>query len=490
MEIPSDVEMEDAQNAVALAAADSEAGDSDGGRQYVKLTAADVRQIKQLVENGSGKPRHVLNQIRNTIPISYSHTRRIIARINKGESPEAIAAVKTGRGEKLPEGQTESTLLETAREKFDMDNAECSQRVVAKQLNIFTGAVNKLVRKCGLEPLKKIRCQKTNKTVAGKRMLQRKELPKWLDRHPGAEERIFFSDESIFYPRAAVGGAQNQRVYADAGCKKKDVPDEKILQPRPGREKGVMVSVCLSTLGGGVSATPHFTPGDQAADSAYYRNNIVGNDLWIQMQEFAAASPVPAGSPLCSIYFQEDGASARAALDMRRHFLALGIPLLDNEPKAAAGLKNAPKRSAEKSGSQPGSKVAMKATGENASAEKEEKRSAHGGKIVANGEEQWRRQSGEVCWPANSPDFPPLDFFFWGEVEAELAKGQPKPKNAHELKPLLKSAIASIPAAQIRAACLSFRSRLEQCVANGGRPFEHKRPKKKTAAAPEEANEE
>ena len=89
--------------------------------------------------------------------------------------------------------------------------------------------------------------------------------------------------------------------------------------------------------------------------------------------------------------------------------------------------------------------------------------------------------SGEVCRPANSPDLHPADFYFWVRVKSELRKLPNPPENCAELKPMLKAAIAAIPPQEIKAACLSFKKRLAECIANEGRPFEQKRKRAEDA---------
>ena len=59
----------------------------------------------------------------------------------------------------------------------------------------------------------------------------------------GAEERIFFSDESMFPPSAVLSGSSNDRVFPPANVAEKDMPSEEIPRSKQSREVGVMVSV-------------------------------------------------------------------------------------------------------------------------------------------------------------------------------------------------------------------------------------------------------
>ena len=69
-------------------------------------------------------------------------------------------------------------------------------------------------------------------------------------------------------------------------------------------------------------------------------------------------------------------------------------------------------------------------------------------------------------WPPSSPDCNPLDYFFWGVIEAKTNK------HAHNTVDSLKGAImeafATINKDMVAKACGSFRSRLEKVVAAAG----------------------
>lgn len=69
-------------------------------------------------------------------------------------------------------------------------------------------------------------------------------------------------------------------------------------------------------------------------------------------------------------------------------------------------------------------------------------------------------------WPPSSPDCNPLDYFFWGVIEAKTNK------HAHNTVDSLKAAIvaefAAVDKDTVAKACESFRPRLEMVVAADG----------------------
>ena len=71
-----------------------------------------------------------------------------------------------------------------------------------------------------------------------------------------------------------------------------------------------------------------------------------------------------------------------------------------------------------------------------------------------------------VQWPPNSPDLNPLDFHVWGAMLHKYQEYLPKPKNKDELKSVLKSIWDKLPQQSIDKAILSFKGRVQACIAS------------------------
>ena len=77
---------------------------------------------------------------------------------------------------------------------------------------------------------------------------------------------IWFRDEKIFNV-AAPSNSQNDRLYAAAGMKKKDITAARLLRTRPTYSKSIMVSVGVSALG---RTAIHFVEPDVKVNEQYY----------------------------------------------------------------------------------------------------------------------------------------------------------------------------------------------------------------------------
>lgn len=80
---------------------------------------------------------------------------------------------------------------------------------------------------------------------------------------------------------------------------------------------------------------------------------------------------------------------------------------------------------------------------------------------------------GKDEWPPNSPDLNPLDYCVWGLMLEAYKKFSPKPKSNAELKTALRTIWEDMSQSAIQKALLSFRKRLESCIAAQGGHFEH-----------------
>jgi hypothetical protein len=75
-----------------------------------------------------------------------------------------------------------------------------------------------------------------------------------------------------------------------------------------------------------------------------------------------------------------------------------------------------------------------------------------------------------VGWPVRSPDLSICDFFLWRYLKEKVFKH--RPHTLPELKERIIEEVNAIPHEMCDRAVLSFRDRLQQCVAANGRQLE------------------
>ena len=198
-------------------------------------------------------------------------------------------------------------VLELVLSQEDRPQTHRTQRQIAREIGISPASVNKIIKKdLRLKCLKKRRAH--DLTEANKQAwLQRCRM--LLRRYPaGMQNFIWFTDEKLFTV-AAPSNNQNDRLYAAAATKKKDIPACRLLRTRPTFSKSVMVSVGVSALG---RTAIHFVEPGVKINGQYYRDVLLLRDLLPDIREFS------------DFYvFQQDGAPAHRARET--------VELLTNE---------------------------------------------------------------------------------------------------------------------------------------------------------------
>lgn len=86
---------------------------------------------------------------------------------------------------------------------------------------------------------------------------------------------------------------------------------------------------------------------------------------------------------------------------------------------------------------------------------------------------RWIGRGSIFPWPARSPDLTCLDFYLWGRIKDLVF--QTRPTTRADMINRITVAIRSISTAEVEAAVLSTRQRLQLCIDNDGRQFEHLR---------------
>ena len=75
-----------------------------------------------------------------------------------------------------------------------------------------------------------------------------------------------------------------------------------------------------------------------------------------------------------------------------------------------------------------------------------------------------------IPWPAHSPDKSPLDYFLWGNVEAEIRRV--KPEDLEQLKEVVNDFVDALDEDEVIRACRDVRPRAELCIKMDGSQFE------------------
>lgn len=172
-----------------------------------------------------------------------------------------------------------------------------SQRQIARELGISKSSVNNIVKRdLRLKCFKKRRAHELTEANMQARLVRSQSL---LRRYPAAVVNfIWFTDEKIFTV-AAPSNSQNDRLYAAAGSRKKDIAGARLLRTRPTFTKSLMVSVGVSALG---RTAIHFVEPGVKVNGQYYRDVLLMQELLPDIRTFSDYYT-----------FQQDGAPAHRA---------------------------------------------------------------------------------------------------------------------------------------------------------------------------------
>jgi hypothetical protein len=172
-----------------------------------------------------------------------------------------------------------------------------TQRQVAHQTGISVGSVNAIVKRdLGLRCFKKYCSQEL---TAANKLARLQRCRRILRLYPShAVEFIWFTDEKLFTV-AAPSNSQNDRLYAAAGTRKRNIAPSRLLRTRPTFSRSLMVSVGVSALG---RTAIHFVEPGTKINGRYYRDVLLSQKLLPDIRQFS------------DVYvFQQDGAPAHRA---------------------------------------------------------------------------------------------------------------------------------------------------------------------------------
>lgn len=84
---------------------------------------------------------------------------------------------------------------------------------------------------------------------------------------------------------------------------------------------------------------------------------------------------------------------------------------------------------------------------------------------------KWIGREGPINWPARSPDLTPMDFFLWGTVKSQVYREAATTRD--DMKERIRRSFQNITNETLLNVRESFHKRLEKCVLENGRHFEH-----------------
>lgn len=85
--------------------------------------------------------------------------------------------------------------------------------------------------------------------------------------------------------------------------------------------------------------------------------------------------------------------------------------------------------------------------------------------------QKWIGRGGPVLWPPRSPDLTSPDFFLWGYVK-DVVFREP-PTDRENMKDRIRAACRAITPAMVEATVRNFEKRVNLCIQENGRHFEH-----------------
>ena len=180
----------------------------------------------------------------------------------------------------------------------DQPQTHRSTRQISRETGIHHSSVFRIIHQdLGLRCYKKRRAQELTAANRLIRLNRCKELLKQFS--PGEVDFIWFTDEKVFTV-ATPNNTQNDRLYAAAGTRKKEIAAERLLRTRTTFSRSVMVSVGVSKLG---CTNLIFVDPGVKVDGAYYRSVLLSKQLLPIMRQVSGDYFI----------FQQDSAPAHRA---------------------------------------------------------------------------------------------------------------------------------------------------------------------------------
>ena len=212
-------------------------------------------------------------------PMSRSGVFRTLKKIKGGKNVYDIVS-SHGKGRGGNGGSTKRPVDATIMEKVKnaLAGNPCSTvnsaRLMAMKFKSSKSTVSRCVKKLGLKPFKRVKTCATTALKNQKRAAGAKAILDGLEGQKWHTDTIFWSDESLFDTNGNRFNVQNNRFYAPKSAKRDDILQDLIIGQKH-KGPGVMLFLCVSSIGGGLVFEPHVVPPKTTVTGEYYIENIM-----------------------------------------------------------------------------------------------------------------------------------------------------------------------------------------------------------------------
>lgn len=209
--------------------------------------------------------------------------------------------VGSGRPKTVSTAANVAIVADLVLSQDDQPGTHRTTRQIANEAGISQTSVRRIIHKeLALKCFKKKQAQELTDANKLTRLTRAKQL---LKKYPSSVVPfIWFTDEKLFTVAAPVN-LQNDRLYAPAATRKRQLAAERCLRTRSNFSKSVMVSVAVSQLG---STDLIFIDPGVKINGQYYRDVLLSEHVLPAIKELSANG---------FFIFQQDSAPAHRAKD-------------------------------------------------------------------------------------------------------------------------------------------------------------------------------
>ena len=210
---------------------------------------------------------------------SLTALKRLVKQVDETGSAERRKGV-TGRPRTARTADNVAAVDDMILSQEDKPRTHRTIRQITQETGITKSSVHRIAHQdLSLKCFKKKRAQDLTRANNLTRLVRAKQLLKKYQQHMVGF--IWFSDEKLFTVQSPVN-LQNDRLYAPATTKKKQLPADRLLRTRSRFSKSVMVSVAVSSLGctelvsiePGIKITGHTTAMNFSHSTCFQRSEL------------------------------------------------------------------------------------------------------------------------------------------------------------------------------------------------------------------------
>lgn len=329
---------------------------------------------------------------------NLGETQRKFKQVYKKKAPSKTAIskwknklLKTGSLIKIQKGRGRlaSVATDDNRQKIlsnIANNPHHSIRTISQKIRVSKSSVQRILSKSKIKPYKPTTCQWQHDGDNEKRLHFCQEIVNKIQQNPALLRMLILSDECNFYLSGKIN-SQNSRFWS------KDNPHWRVGS-KCSTTRYLTVWAAI-----GWNGVVGINISDQNMNAARYSHEILDSIV------------VPYFRRNPTFYFQQDGASAHYAMNVRR--------ILD------AHLPN-----------------------------------------------RWLGRRGPTEWPARSPDLTPCDYWLWPYLKSLVYANRRRFNSLDSLKLVIQNEIETIPLEHYRNSMRNFQKRIQECMEVSGTLFE------------------